>query len=143
MNGVIEKKWAGITEHKAGRTAVNLSASYMMYNDWCDCEIIDVCGWGAAFKSKQVFMKNDLLSLRIGFEERSAVISTTVTFHAGMKTGIVFTEQNESALSEFLGIVDAVLARNSHHQAREFFRKAAGRTRLPAELRSYRAVAGA
>ncbi len=119
----VRQQQTGKNGGKQCRFSVDLTASYMIYNNWYECEIIDASGYGAAIKTRQFFVKNDTLKLRIMFDDRTAVIDALVTHHSGMTTGILFSDRDAGRMASFLDILDAALEYKIKYQAREFFRK--------------------
>ena len=126
MIAVARQKQTWKNERRACRFSITLPASYLIYNNWYECEIVDACTQGVAIKTKQFFMVDDTLKLRITFEDRAAVIETKVTYHNGPKTGIVFSNYDGKKVVAFLDILDAALNHQIKHQARDYFRNMRG-----------------
>jgi hypothetical protein len=108
---------------RAFRFSVGLAAGYNIYNDWYECEIIDVSSRGAALKTRQVFMRGDTLRLRIAFEKRSALIDAQVAWQSGCQAGIVFSELDRDCVESFLTLLDDILVHKARVEVKDFFKK--------------------
>ncbi len=121
---------AGINARRAFRFSVGLDAGYMIYNEWCACEIIDISSRGAALKTRQVFLPGDTLKLRLSFENRTVLVDARVAYQSGQKAGIAFSERDLDGIEAFLSLVDDVLVYKARIEVKEYFARY-GEMKLP------------
>ncbi len=119
MSTLADQKTAERNDRRVFRFSVGLSAGYMIYNDWFDCEILDVCSGGAAIKTKQVFLPDDFVRLKVAFDGRTACIDARVAYSTGPKSGLAFEQEDRDGIEEFLTLVDDVLVHKARMEMRE------------------------
>jgi hypothetical protein len=106
---------------QTGRFSLVLPASYLIYNDWCECELLNVSSGGASVRARQVFLRGDKVRLRIAFEGEEAFIDARVAYSSGMKAGLSFVQHDRDAIEAFLSLVDDVLVHKARVEVKDYF----------------------
>ena len=101
MTSAADQRTARRDDRRAFRFSAGLTAAYMLYDEWNDCEIIDLSSGGAAVETRQALMRNDALRLKVAHDGITAFLDARVAYSTGRRTGLVFDQSDRDGRARF------------------------------------------
>ena len=123
MKSAADQRAAKRDDRRAFRFSAGLAAAYRMYDNWYDCEMLDVSSGGAAIETKQALLRNDAVRLKVTCDGRTAFLDARVAYSVGTRTGLVFEQRDRDGIEGFLTIVDDILEEKARIEVREHIKR--------------------